>query len=58
MFNTVIEKTLDFIDDTDNHRIAAIKDMAAGGVLLAALFAIIIGLFLFGVPLWKILWGN
>lgn len=47
MFNTAIEKTIDMITD-EYHVLAKIaKDVAAGGVLIAALNSVIVGYILF-----------
>ncbi|WP_070138602.1 diacylglycerol kinase [Crocinitomix algicola] len=46
-FNTAIEKTLDFISTQENPKIGVIKDIAAGAVLLSALYAIIIAAIVF-----------
>ena len=47
MFNTAIEKTIDMITD-EYHVLAKIaKDVAAGGVLIAALNAVVVGYLLF-----------
>lgn len=45
--NTAIEKLCDFVNPNYNERIGFIKDIAAGAVTFAALFAIIIGLFIY-----------
>lgn len=59
VLNTAIEKTLDLIEPEFNGKVAIIKDMAAGAVLVAAVGAIIIGVviflpyilpFTFGIP--------
>ncbi|HVM88913.1 MAG TPA: diacylglycerol kinase family protein [Puia sp.] len=47
MFNTCIEKTLDFISTERDPEIKSIKDIAAGAVLIASLTALIVGLFIF-----------
>ena len=50
-FNTAIEATVDLVSP-NNHPLAKIaKDTAAGGVLLAAITAIVVALFLFLPPL-------
>ncbi|WP_340074168.1 diacylglycerol kinase family protein [Leptobacterium sp. I13] len=41
--NTAIEKTVDFIHPEHHHKIARIKDIAAGSVLITACAAIIVG---------------
>lgn len=47
MFNTAIEKTIDLITD-DYHPLAKLsKDVAAGGVLIASMNALIVGYLLF-----------
>lgn len=47
VLNTAIEKTLDLIEPQHNGRVAIIKDMAAGAVLVAAGGALIIGAVIF-----------
>lgn len=50
-FNTAIESTIDLLSP-DVHPLAKIaKDTAAGGVLLAAVTALVVGVFLFLPPL-------
>lgn len=48
MLNTSIESICDFMHPEINPRIKTIKDLSAGGVLLAALTALVIGLVIFG----------
>lgn len=43
MFNTCIERTMDFISTERRPEIRIIKDIAAGAVLVAAITALIIG---------------
>ena len=45
--NTAIEKLCDFVNPNYNERIGFIKDIAAGAVTFAALFAIIIGMIIY-----------
>ncbi|WP_457616125.1 diacylglycerol kinase family protein [Lutibacter sp.] len=45
--NTAIEKIADFIHPNYNKQIGFIKDIAAGAVFFAAIFAIIIGLIIY-----------
>ncbi|HEX6181659.1 MAG TPA: diacylglycerol kinase family protein [Chitinophagaceae bacterium] len=47
LFNTCIEKIMDFISTEKHPKIQIIKDMAAGAVLLAAITALIIGIAIF-----------
>ncbi|HET9999675.1 MAG TPA: diacylglycerol kinase family protein [Ktedonobacteraceae bacterium] len=55
MFNTVIELCVD-LASPDYHPLAkTAKDVAAGAVLLSAIMAIIIALFIFGPHLWALL---
>lgn len=45
--NTAIEKLVDLVSPEFNHKAGTIKDLAAGAVLFAALFALIIGSVIF-----------
>lgn len=47
IFNTAIEKTLNIIQTEHHPQIKIIKDMAAGGVLIAALASAMIGIVIF-----------
>ena len=47
LFNTCIEKIMDFISTEKHPKIQIIKDMAAGAVLVAAITALIIGIAIF-----------
>ena len=51
LFNTAVEKICDLIEPNHNLVIKASKDMAAAGVLLAALFSVVVGLVIFLPPL-------
>ncbi len=53
MFNTCIEKTMDFVSATRHPQIKLIKDLAAGAVLVAAVTALTIGSVIF-IP--KLIW--
>ena len=54
MFNTVFELCID-IAAPDYHPLAKIaKDMAAGAVLLSAMLAVVIGLFVFVPHIWHL----
>lgn len=53
MINTVVEKLVDLVCP-DYHPVAKIvKDVMAGAVLLAAIVAVTVGLFVLGPPLWS-----
>ncbi|GAC1564794.1 MAG: hypothetical protein NVS3B14_00550 [Ktedonobacteraceae bacterium] len=52
MFNTVIERCVDLASPAYHPLAKAAKDVAAGAVLLSAILAIIIALFIFGPHLW------
>jgi diacylglycerol kinase len=55
MFNTVIELCID-LASPDYHPLAKVaKDVAAGAVLLSAMLAVVIGLFVFGPRLWVLI---
>jgi diacylglycerol kinase (ATP) len=47
LFNTVIEKIMDFISIEKNPQIKIIKDISAAAVLLSALTAIVVGSIVF-----------
>ncbi|MDF9824427.1 diacylglycerol kinase [Breznakia sp. PF5-3] len=46
--NTCIERILDFIQPKKDEKVRYIKDMSAGMVLIACIFALVIGLFILG----------
>jgi len=47
LFNTVIEKIMDFLSTERHPQIKIIKDMAAAAVLVTALAAVVVGLLIF-----------
>jgi diacylglycerol kinase (ATP) len=47
-FNTALEKLCDVVQPQQDPRIKAIKDLAAAGVFVMALVAVMIGLIIFG----------
>lgn len=47
LFNTAIEKVMDFISAEKNERIKLIKDLSAAAVLIATLIAVITGCLVF-----------
>ena len=47
ILNTAIEKTLDLVEPGHNPEVGLVKDMAAGGVLVAAVGALVIGVVVF-----------
>lgn len=47
LFNTVIEKVMDFITVEKHPQIKYIKDLSAAAVLIAAIVAMVAGLFVF-----------
>lgn len=55
MFNTVIERTVDLASPSYHPLAKIAKDVAAGAVLLSAIMAIIIALFIFGPHLLALL---
>lgn len=54
-FNTALEKTVDLCTREENDLAHKAKDVAAGAVLLAALFAVLAGIYVFGPRLWQLL---
>lgn len=55
LFNTAIERLAKAITEETNPHIRDALDMASGAVLVGAVGASAIGLFVLGVPLWKML---
>ena len=47
IFNTVIERVMDFISPEQNSKVEFIKDLSAGGVMLSALTAVLTGIIVF-----------
>jgi diacylglycerol kinase len=47
-FNTALEKLCDLVSPGYHPQVKSIKDLAAGGVLLATLAAIVVGVCIFG----------
>ena len=45
--NTAIENFVDFVEPKYNEKVGKVKDIAAGAVLINALFSIIVGLIIF-----------
>ena len=55
MFNTVIELCVDLASPSYHPLAKIAKDVAAGAVLLSAIMAVIIALFVFGPHLWALI---
>ncbi len=55
MINSVIEKLCDIIKPEQDPKIKYIKDVAAGAVLIACVFAMIVGILVF-LPYLKSIW--
>jgi len=53
--NTALERLADKVSPDFNPQIGLVKDVMAGAVLVASLFAILIGLLVFGGPVLKFL---
>lgn len=47
LFNTAIERFVDFVEPQRDARVGLIKDIAAGGVLLCAIAAAVVGFIVF-----------
>lgn len=47
LFNTALEKLLDFISPQHHHQVGLIKDIAAGAVLIISLTSLLIGMLIF-----------
>jgi diacylglycerol kinase len=57
LFNTVAEAALDAATPYYHPLIKIAKDVAAGAVLLTALFSVVVGLLILGPPLWTLVTG-
>jgi diacylglycerol kinase len=55
MFNTVAEACVDLITDQYHALAQVAKDVAAGAVLLSAMLAVVVGLFVFMPHIWPLL---
>jgi len=53
IFNTVIEDMLNFLHPDESNYVAIIKDIAAAAVLVASIFAVIIGGIIFAPYIFK-----
>ena len=58
VLNTALEKTLDLIEPQFNDKVAIIKDMAAGAVLVAAGGAAFIGIVIFWPYIIALIWKH
>jgi len=56
--NTAIEAAVDLVTEDRRPLAKVAKDAAAGGVLVAAMLAMIVGLLILGPPLWARLFGS
>jgi diacylglycerol kinase (ATP) len=56
-FNTAVEALADALHPETHPLIARAKDIAAGGVLLAAIAAATVGFLVLGPPLWRLVFG-
>lgn len=56
MVNSAIEHMMDYLNPSFHPAIKIIKDMSAGAVLIAALTAVIVGLFIFVPKLYHMLY--
>jgi diacylglycerol kinase len=54
-FNTALEKAIDLYTRERTELAKISKDVAAGAVLLASFFAIVVGIVILGPPLWQAL---
>ena len=52
-FNTAVELVADHVSPDEDPVVKIIKDVSAGGVLIAVIISILIGLLIFGPRLWK-----
>lgn len=55
LLNTALEFAMDLVEARHHPAVKTAKDIAAGGVLLAVIGSVIIGLLLFGPSFWALL---
>ena len=53
IFNTAVEVAVDFVSPDFDPKAKIIKDISAGAVLVSVFISILVGLILFGPPLWN-----
>ena len=56
--NTAVEALADAVHPDEHELVARAKDVAAGGVLITAIFAAVVGLLVMGPPLWRWVAGS
>jgi undecaprenol kinase/diacylglycerol kinase (ATP) len=56
--NTTVEALVDLMSPDWHERAKVAKDVSAGGVLLLAITAVVVGLLVLGPPLWTRLFGE
>ena len=57
LLNTALEFALNLVEARDHPVVRTAKDIAAGGVLLTVFGSVLVGLLLFGPPLWVLIRG-
>jgi len=57
LINTAIEKLADKVEPNFNPTIGAIKDYASAAVLMASIFAIVVGSIVFGTKIFDFIYG-
>ena len=55
MMNTAIEALVDLVSPEYNEKAGKIKDIAAGGVLLSAIIATVVAVYIFGNKIFNLL---
>jgi diacylglycerol kinase (ATP) len=58
MFNTAVETLSDVVSPEQNEKIGKVKDVAAAGVLMASITALVIGGIIFGPRICWMIWGT
>jgi diacylglycerol kinase len=58
LFNTAIEALVDLISPEHHNTAKICKDVSAGSVVVSALISILVGLLIFGPPLWRWIIGS
>jgi diacylglycerol kinase len=53
LFNTALEVMVDIVSPEQHPAAKICKDISAGGVLMSVIVSVLVGLLLFGPPLWR-----
>jgi diacylglycerol kinase len=58
LLNSAVERAVDLAEPHENELAAQAKNLAAGGVLVASVAAVLVGILVLGPKLWEALFGG